>query len=78
MEYQNIKEIVEVINWAEANEHLKLGWSLINIYNTVTDDVGPLANDLTPHYVLGWIGENPKYPPKEKKKETRLPGITYL
>ena len=73
MDLSSIKQVVTLESDKEVNRYLEAGWTLLSVYTTAYDSIGPGVNNLTPHFVLGWADGEPQYP-----KEESLPGITRL
>lgn len=48
MDYEKVTEVVEMKHSYDINLYLKYGWKILGVY--------------TDSCLLGWIGENPKYP----------------
>lgn len=63
MELSDVSKVIDLTSQNAVNEHLDLGWKIISIYATTYDNL-PGSNQ-TQHYVLGWIGANPKFPVHE-------------
>lgn len=63
MDYHQVRELVEVMDWKIANMYIEAGWALLNMYNTC-DPYLPNGAYQIPHYVLGWmdIGKDIKHP----------------
>lgn len=75
MKLSEISKVEELTSHADLNEYLALGWKVMGFYTTCYDDYGPAANQQTPHYVVAWCGDEPKYP---KKPKYIYPGVTEL
>lgn len=69
MELSEITKVVDLTSNKDANEYLALGWKTIGFYTTAYADFP--GSTQTPHYVLGWAGDDPQYP--EKPEETNVP-----
>lgn len=64
MELSDVSKVIDLTSQNEVNEHLNLGWKILSIYATAYDNF-PGSNQ-TQHYVLGWIGADPKSPAHEE------------
>ena len=65
MELSDVVRVEELTHYVVVNDYLALGWKLLDIYKTAADYVLPASNHQTPHYILGWINGEPKYPEKD-------------
>lgn len=75
MELSDIAKVEELSSYTETNDYFSLGWKLLGFYTTCYDTEGPAVSHQTPHYVLAWHGEEPKYPQRPKYT---FPGVTEL
>lgn len=64
MDKSEISKVVVLSNSTEVNAYLDLGWKLIETYTTCYDTSAPLYKHQTLYFVMGWYGDNPKYPAK--------------
>ena len=62
MDLADVSEVVELSDSEDVNRYLKKNWKIINIYNKPFDLENPVYNYLIPHFVMGWVGPNPKHP----------------
>lgn len=65
MDLSKITKIETLQSPDAVNEYLALGWVLTAIYTTAYDTSYPGCNHQTPHYVLGWLDGEPRYPEPE-------------
>ena len=76
MELTSVTKVEVLQRSVKVNEFLDLGWKLLDTYKTAYDTEGPGVNHQTMNYVLGWVGDNPKYPPENMP--SNLSGCTVL
>ena len=69
MELYEVSKVAVLDCQNEVNEYLALGWKIITVYKT--SYTGLPDSTQTPHFIMGWVGVDPKYP--EKPEETSLP-----
>ena len=60
MELSEVSKVTELTDENEVNEYLSLGWKIVTIYKTSYN--GLPGSTQTPHFVMGWVGADPKYP----------------
>ena len=63
----SVRKVEELTNYNQVNAYLELGWALIAVYTTAYHTEGPAANHQTPHYIIGWMNGEPKYPEPVKR-----------
>lgn len=73
MNLADVTKVEDFIYKTTVNTYLDLGWKLIGFYTTCYDTESPRCYHQTGHYVIAWVGDNPKYPP-EPKPSTHLFG----
>lgn len=71
MELSEVTKVIELTNKTDVNEHLDLGWKIVGFYSTAYADYP--GSTQTPHFVMGWIGTDPKYPAKPDLGDPNLP-----
>lgn len=64
MELSEVSKVIELEGYPDVNEYLELGWKLITVYKT--SYTGLADSTQTPHFVMGWIGADPKFPVYEE------------
>lgn len=64
MESIDVSKVIELDRTEDADEHIEIGWKLLELYTTCYDTIGPLIKHQTPHFILGWPSDSgePKFP----------------
>ena len=65
MDLSKTTKVETLSNSDKVNEFLALGWVLTAFYTTAYDTAPPGCYHQTPHYVLTWSGDVPRYPVSE-------------
>lgn len=64
MELSEVSKVIDLTYDKEVNEYLDLGWKIISVYATAYADYP--GSSQTQHYVMGWVGADPKFPVHEE------------
>lgn len=67
MDTKEVTRTIELLDDADINQYLKLGWRMINTYNKPLDLEHPIYNCHIQHVLMGWFGPNPKFPDNGEK-----------
>ena len=71
MELSEVSKVIDITSQKDVNEYLDLGWKLISVYATAYADYP--GSSQTQHFVMGWVGADPKYPEKTEDGDPNLP-----
>ena len=71
MELSEVTKVIDITYDKEVNEYLDLGWKIISVYATAYAPYP--GSSQTRHYVMGWVGADPRYPAKPESGNPDLP-----
>ena len=58
MDYSWVEEVIELTDISKLNEHLKLGWQIINIYNAPSQSEDISHSSQKQVFTIAWSKNN--------------------